>query len=497
MLYCPKCSFEHPEDKKFCKNCGSPLVVREPESPLKDKTIGTLEATMEVKNVIVWGKYCSVCRVEYPPDKKFCKVCGGALTEKQATQSKAETGPASIQRPQASQTSPPDIEKPLETKQKKYCPSCGTEQGFDQRFCKNCGFALSAKMENEPLRKTTPMPSPDPKLTSPSPKPTVAPGLGVPSLSKVSSLLRKKKKLSKMGGKVTILITNLGAQRGVISDNALNTTIKPYEMKLEGIEKEIKEIDRFLNELQKNMETESENLEREIQPYQNRLDELKAMRKAKGLTSGDYKRFKKEPFRTFRQLGSQIKKRQKLLRILTSPGSRTGLMFDSSVYLKIGVLVGAIAILGAGGFFGYKFLFKKDKDVNVSVTQLGRPQGPSSPSPSVSTASSEGEIKKIFDTIKQANMTEDINLFMTCYSTAFPNLEEKKEKTIQTWKDMDITGLAYTMRDLIVQQNTTEVTIDWQITTRAADSGQTETFNTTNNVVLQKEGDQWKIVNLK
>ena len=94
-------------------------------------------------------------------------------------------------------------------------------------------------------------------------------------------------------------------------------------------------------------------------------------------------------------------------------------------------------------------------------------------------------------------MTKDINLFMNCYSTAFPNLEEKKAKTIQTWKDMDITGLTYVMRDLIAQENTAEVNIDWQINTRSAESGQTETFNTTNNVVLQKEGGQWKIVNLK
>lgn len=298
-----------------------------------------------------------------------------------------------------------------------------------------------------------------------------------------------------MGGKVTILITNLGAQRGVISDPALNAAIKPYEMKLEGIREEIREIGSYLNDLQKKMGTESENLEKEIHPYKSRLDELRTMRKAKGLTLGDYKRFKKEPFKVFKQLGSQIKKRQKLLRILNAPTSKTTFSFGSSLYMKIGGLVVAITLIGAGVFIGYKYYVNKDSDLGESITRIGKNPAITQPSPSVPATSPEGEIKKVFETIKQANMTEDINLFITCYSTAFPNLEEKKEKTIQTWKDIDITDLAYTMRDLIVQRNTAEVTIDWQITT--LNNGQTETFNTTNNVVLQEEGDQWKIVKLR
>jgi hypothetical protein len=243
------------------------------------------------------------------------------------------------------------------------------------------------------------------------------------------------------------------------------------------------------------MGTESENLEKEILPYKNRLDELKTMRKAKGLTLGDYKRFKKEPFKVFKHLGSQIKKRQKLLRLLNAPTSKATFSHNSSIYLKIVGLVFFIVIIGAGGFIGYKYYFNQVNYVYVWVDQISKFLTFTKQPPPPPPTSSEGEIKKVFETIKQANMTEDINLFMTCYSTTFPNLNEKKEKTIQTWKDMDITDLAYTMRDLIVQQNTAEVTIDWQITT--LDNGQTETFNTTNNVVLQKEGDQWKIVKLR
>ena len=499
MLYCPKCSLDYPEGKKFCKNCGSSLIVREVAPPPANETIGTLEATIITKKEPDQiKKHCPKCGLDYPSDKKFCKNCGGELTVLSSPSAKAaEADAASIQRPQAAPTAPEAAQESSGMAQKKFCPSCGTEQRADQRFCKSCGASLLTNIAQGPPPKPIPKPSPDIKFTSSSPKPAVGPAIGVPSRSKIISLLRKKKKLLKTGGKVSTLISNLGAQRAVISEEALNITMKPYEAKRDAIEKEISEIDNYLNNLQTKMGIESENLEKELQPYKSRLEELKTMRKAKGLTSGDYKRFKREPHKAFKHLGSQIKKRYRILKVLTSPTPKTGLISGSSVFIKTGVLIVAIAILGAGGFFGYTYFFKKDKNLNVSATQSGQTSPPSTFSPPAATASLEGEIKKVFETIKQANMTEDINLFMTCYSTAFPNLEEKKEKTIQTWKDMDITNLTYAMRDLITQPNTAEVTIDWQITTRSADSGRTETFNTTNNVVLQKEGGQWKIVNLK
>lgn len=500
MLYCPKCGLEYPEGKKFCKNCGSSLIDREPMPYPSNKTIGTLEATIETKREVGGvNKYCQSCGIAYPPEKKFCKTCGGELSVLSSSSAKiAETESASIHKPQTIPTAPAAFEESPGITQKKYCPSCGMEQRIDQRFCKNCGSSLTeAKIEPEILRETTPKPFPNIEFTSPSLKPAVGPATGVPSRPKLMSLLRRKKKLLKAGGNVNTLITNLGAQRGVISENVLNATMKPYVVKMEAIEKEIGGIDNYLKGLQKKMETESENMEEEIRPYKSRLEELKTIRKVKGLTSGDYKRFKREPHQAFKHLGSQIKKRDRILKVLTSPTSRTSFIFDSSVYIKIVVLILAIAILGTGGFFGYTYFFKKEMGTNVPATQSGQPLPPSTSTPPTSTASSEAEIKKVFDTIKQANMTEDINLFMSCYSTAFPNLEEKKGNTIQTWKDMDITALNFAMRDLITMTNTAEVTIDWLITTRSADSGQTETFNTTNNVVLQKEGGQWKIVSLK
>jgi len=55
MRACPKCGADYDEGKRFCKKCGTALIVTTPT------------------------KHCPDCRLEYEPDKKFCKKCGRPL----------------------------------------------------------------------------------------------------------------------------------------------------------------------------------------------------------------------------------------------------------------------------------------------------------------------------------------------------------------------------------------------------------------------------------
>lgn len=55
-MYCQKCKIEYPGDKKFCRECGSPLVKK--------------------------GATCPKCQapLTLKPDEKFCIECGAPLT---------------------------------------------------------------------------------------------------------------------------------------------------------------------------------------------------------------------------------------------------------------------------------------------------------------------------------------------------------------------------------------------------------------------------------
>lgn len=431
--------------------------------------------------------YCPKCKIEYEDSKKFCKECGSKLAVKE------KSDQVSVESNEKTKATPVNDTKIVDEK-KKYCPSCGIEYISDKKFCKTCGVALTDTPKTGSQRVSVQEATKVFKFTPTPPKTSLETVSDIPSRLKVKSILRKKKKLLKNGQKMITLISNLEKQKGIISEDALASTMKPYKMKLEAIEKEISGINDFLNDLQKRVTVEIGNLEKEVLPFKNRLSELKAMRKAKGLTFGDYNRFKKEPKQASRRLDSQIKKRKKIMQLLlpSSAGKIEGV--NKSLYLKIAGGIVAITLLMTGGYFGYKYFIKKDKD-EIAVSSLKDKGTPSIP-PS-SHALPEEEMIKVFETIKRANLSEDINLFMSCYSSAYPSYEEKKNQTIKNWQDYDFTDLTFTVRDLIVNQNAAEVTVDWQITARSANTGETQTFNTTNNVVLQKESGQWKITSLK
>lgn len=188
-------------------------------------------------------------------------------------------------------------------------------------------------------------------------------------------------------------------------------------------------------------------------------------------------------------------------------GSKRPLWF---ILLMIANGLALVLIFSFAGFFGYRYFYKKE---NIFTTAPApAPAAPSGPAitgspfspgppppplpPGVASPADEG-IRRVFDTIKQANLSENIDLFMSCYSPAFPGYQEKRNSTLQTWQEYDMTKLDYTLSNITINQNRAEVTVNWQISAFSPGSGQTENFNSTHAVTLLNEGGQWKIINLR
>jgi len=57
MVKCPSCTFENPEDGKFCTNCGKTILLppSAPDAPMR---------------------FCTDCGGKIPADSKFCTACG-------------------------------------------------------------------------------------------------------------------------------------------------------------------------------------------------------------------------------------------------------------------------------------------------------------------------------------------------------------------------------------------------------------------------------------
>lgn len=140
MLVCKKCSIEYEEGKKFCRNCGSPLVVKEePSSTLQDKVLDKEESPKAIR-------ICPRCKVSYESGK-YCRKCGSVLVEQVPFQEKEKviSAPQPELKVELPQIQAPEKELVEHPEGKLICPNCKIFHDAG-KFCKKCGSPLVSQV---------------------------------------------------------------------------------------------------------------------------------------------------------------------------------------------------------------------------------------------------------------------------------------------------------------------------------------------------------------
>src|SRR5229473_3789876 len=101
MRYCESCKTDYPDERKFCRRCGSPLIDKPAES--------AKSAPQSLQ--------CPACGREATSVKKFCRYCGAPLSSAAPVATTPITGPV-------------------------LCPGCGNEVTPSKKFCSRCGLQL-------------------------------------------------------------------------------------------------------------------------------------------------------------------------------------------------------------------------------------------------------------------------------------------------------------------------------------------------------------------
>lgn len=105
---------------------------------------------------------------------------------------------------------------------------------------------------------------------------------------------------------------------------------------------------------------------------------------------------------------------------------------------------------------------------------------------------------QVFETIKKANLTKDINLFMSCYSPKFKLLDSKKRDTLTNWNQYDYNALNYDIKGLTIHKDKASGIVEWIFSVQTKDTKKTLSKSILYNVVLEKTSDGiWKIVFLE
>ena len=103
------------------------------------------------------------------------------------------------------------------------------------------------------------------------------------------------------------------------------------------------------------------------------------------------------------------------------------------------------------------------------------------------------KIKVLFETIKQANLKKNIDLFMSCYSLDFKDRKRKRLDTLENWKHFHYLDLNYSLKKQTVSRDIATVRVEWSMKISPKGTGKPEESRTVLDVVLKREGDRWKI----
>ena len=128
------------------------------------------------------------------------------------------------------------------------------------------------------------------------------------------------------------------------------------------------------------------------------------------------------------------------------------------------------------------------------VPQTASPVPPSLPPSGVPE---EENIKDLLKNIQQGNLRKDIDLFMSCYSSAFKGREGKRKETLENWEHFNYFKLSYDMKNCSVSGNAASARVEWRITYSPKGGDRSQESQTVLDVKFKREVDGWKIIEVK
>ncbi len=107
------------------------------------------------------------------------------------------------------------------------------------------------------------------------------------------------------------------------------------------------------------------------------------------------------------------------------------------------------------------------------------------------------KIKSLLENIRKANLTKDIDLFLSCYSKDFKDREGKKKSTLESWDTFNFLDLTYDLRNHSVSGDIVRARVEWIVRFSSKGGGQSQETKTMLDVVFKKEDGTWKIGEIK
>jgi ketosteroid isomerase-like protein len=276
--------------------------------------------------------------------------------------------------------------------------------------------------------------------------------------------------------------------------------VSRYQEQLESLSSLHREIETELESVRKRASEEIDLLEKELQPMQKRFAEVQSLYQLGAMTKADFSREKNE---MTREIGSRERSLAKYRRIVSILPSKLGGGMVS--YRVAGNFLRPLPLIILGGIFilvvalGY-FLWQKPSSSSSLSREIASPPA-GTPSPQGQSPISKNEeaekIRALFENIRQANLKKNISLFMSCYSRDFEDKKGKRLATLETWESFNYLDLSYDLKKQTITGDTADVSLEWFIRISPKAGGNPQDSRSVLNVTLRKEGEDWKIKEIK
>ncbi|MBW1918348.1 MAG: zinc ribbon domain-containing protein [Deltaproteobacteria bacterium] len=114
--------------------------------------------------------------------------------------------------------------------------------------------------------------------------------------------------------------------------------------------------------------------------------------------------------------------------------------------------------------------------------------------PSTKIENLQKEVEHITEKIRASHLNKDINRFMSCYHSAYPDLGRLEALTLENWKNYDFKNISYHISNLqVIGPNQVSAEVVWNFQLYNHQTKAYELHRAAFQIILQQTGDSWKI----
>jgi hypothetical protein len=156
-------------------------------------------------------------------------------------------------------------------------------------------------------------------------------------------------------------------------------------------------------------------------------------------------------------------------------------------------LIGLCGLLILAGIF---YFWPKATERKPLIVSPGLP--PVAAPTTEKTDTLQRDVERLAERIRAAHMKKDMNLFISCYASDYPNLGELERQTYENWKSFDFKNVSYNISNLRrVGPNQAAAELIWNFQLLNNQTKVSEIHRAVFNITLEDTGGTWKIKDSK